>query len=281
MITTALKLLDLRANVIAARELSALFWRQKELVWEMTRRDILDRYAGQVLGGIWVLANPLLIMAVYVFALAVLFRGRLSERGDVWEYVVYVLSAMAPWIAMAEVLGRAPTAIVVNANLVKQIVFPSQILPIRVAFGALPTLLISLVVVLLVSAITRHGHPMGWLLLPIPILCQLAMSTGFAFLLASLGVFVRDMKDVVGFLLSIGFFLHPIVYAPGVAPRALEAVFGLSPISYLLWCYRDAVFNGGVTNPWIWLTAILLSVGILALGYRIYRVLQPTFGNAL
>lgn len=269
------------ANADALWEVSARFWRQKELIWEMTRRDILDRYAGQALGRFWVFANPLLTMAVYVFAFTVLFKGRVAADGDVSAYVVYVLSALAPWIAMSEVLSRAPTAVVANANLVKQIVFPSQVLPLRIALSALPTLAISLAVVAMVSAMSGHAHPFTWLLLPVPVLCQLVMSAGFAFLLASLGVFVRDMKDVVSILLAIGFFLHPIVYAPHVAPKALEVLFRMSPISYLLWCYRDVMFYGYVTDPWIWIGAILFSVAILAVGYRTYRLLHPSFGNML
>jgi lipopolysaccharide transport system permease protein len=281
MFSAALKILHPRANTLAFSELSALSWRHKELVWEMTRRDILERYAGQVLGGVWAVANPLLIMAVYVFAFTVLFQGRLTAQGDVVEFTAYVLAGLAPWIALAEVLGRASTAVSGNASLVKQIVFPSQILPMKVALGALPTLFLGLLVTLLVAAVAGHAHVLGWVLLPIPIFCQLLMSTGFAFLLSAIGVFIRDIKDVVGVLLSIGFFLHPIVYAPGVAPRALEKLFYFSPFSYLLWCYRDAAFHGGITQPWIWLTMVLLSVGIFALGYRVYRMLQPSFGNAL
>src|SRR5919205_2437300 len=214
MLSAALKILHPRANGAAFGELSALFWRHRELVREMTRRDILDRYAGQVLGGVWAVANPLLVMGVYVFAFTVLFQGRLSAGGSGLEYTAHVLAALAPWVALTEVLGRAPAAVLGNANLVKQIVFPSQVLPIKVALGALPTLGIGLSVTLLVASLSGHAHPLGWLLLPIPIAAQLLMSTGLAFLLAALGVFVRDIKDVVGVLLSIGLFLHPVLYAP-------------------------------------------------------------------
>ena len=110
---------------------------------------------------------------------------------------------------------------------------------------------------------------------------QLLMSTGLAFLLAALGVFVRDIKDVVGVLLTIGLFLHPIVYAPDAVPGALALFFHASPFSYLLWCYRDAIFHGGVTAPWTWLAMLLVSAAVFALGYRVYRMLQPSFGNAL
>ena len=281
MLPIALKILHPRANTSAINEVTRLSWRHKDLVWEMTRRDVLERYAGQVLGGIWALLTPLLVMFVYVFAFSVLFRGRLNGEEGTLNYTAFILAGLAPWIAMSEVLARAATAVTANANLVKQIVFPSQILPIKVALGAIPTLLVGLAVAIITSVVSGHAYSLSLLLLPIPIVCQVLMSTGFAFLLASVGVFVRDIKDVVAILLTMGFFLHPTIYAPGVAPRALEFLFYLSPISYLIWCYRDISFYGSVTNPWIWLIMILLSGAIFALGYRVFRMLQPSFGNAL
>lgn len=254
---------------------------RKELALALARRDILDRYAGQFLGGLWAIANPLLLMAVYVFAFTVLFQGRLSSEGSTLEYTAYVLAGLVPWVAMTEVIGRAPAAVTSNANLVRQIVFPNELLPLKIAFGALPTLVLGLAVALFVCALSGHASVLGWALLPIPVLCHVLMSTGFAYLLAAFGVFVRDIKDVVAVMLSIGLFLHPIIYAPGVGPKALQLLFYFSPISYVLWIFRDAAFYGGVTDPWVWIAAVLLSVGIFATGFRVYTILQPSFGNAL
>jgi lipopolysaccharide transport system permease protein len=160
-------------------------------------------------------------------------------------------------------------------------VFPNELLPLKIAFGALPTLLLGLLVTLIICALTGHASTAGWTLLPIPIICYFLMSTGFAYILAAFGVFVRDIKDVVGVWLSIGLFIHPIIYAPGMAPKALQVLFYFSPISYVLWVFRDAAFYGGVTDPWVWIGAVVLSLGIFATGFRVYTILQPSFGNAL
>jgi lipopolysaccharide transport system permease protein len=280
-VNPALKVLAPRPNLAAIREFSCLMVERWNLVYEMTCRDVLDRYAGQALGAAWVIAAPLLQMCVYVFAFSVLFSSRLSTDGSKAEYVSFILSAMAPWIAITEVLGRAPTVVTANTGLVKQVVFPSEVLPLKVTLGALPTLGIGLAVVLITAVIGGAAHPLGWLLLPVPILCLVLMSAGFCYFLAALGVFLKDTKDIVGVLLSIGFFLHPIIYSPGVAPRGLRMLFYFSPISYVLWGFRDALFYGGIVEPWIWSAMILLSCTIFLLGYRTFRMLRPVFGNAL
>jgi lipopolysaccharide transport system permease protein len=278
---SALRLIHPKANVDALIHFVLMLRQRKELVLALARRDILDRYAGQVLGGLWAIANPLLLMAVYVFAFTVLFKGRVGAEGSALEYTAYILVSLVPWVAMSEVIGRAPEAVTSNANLVRQIVFPNELLPLKITFGALPTLVLGLAVALVVCGVTGHASLKGWALLPIPIICYLLMATGFAYLLAAFGVFVRDIKEIVGVTLSMGLFLHPILYPPGLAPQALQLLFYFSPISYLLWIFRDAAFYGGVTDPWVWIVAVLLSLAIFAIGFRVYTILQPSFGNAL
>jgi lipopolysaccharide transport system permease protein len=277
---SALRLIHPKANADALVHFFLMLRQRKDLVLALARRDILDRYAGQVFGGIWAVANPLILMSVYVFAFTVLFKGRVGAEGSALEYTAYILVGLVPWVAMTEVIGRAPEAVTSNANLVRQIVFPNELLPLKIAFGALPTLVLGLAVSLVVCGLTGHAS-LGWALLPIPIICYFLMSTGFAYLLAAFGVFVRDMKEIVAVMLSMGLFLHPILYPPGVAPKALQLLFYFSPISYVLWIFRDAAFYGGVTEPWVWIAAVLLSLGIFALGFRVYTILQPSFGNAL
>ena len=281
MLKTALKIIAPVPNIAAFNHFVITLRRHHELIWEMTRREIMDRYTGQLLGSMWAIGIPLLTMGVYVAALLILFQSRLPGQDSSFGYAVYVLAGLAPWLAVQEALGRGATAISGNANLVKQIVFPNQVLPLRVALGVLPTLIIGLVVVGGLAAIGRLGSWSSIPLLVVAIACHLMMTAGLVYSLAALGVFVRDIRDIVTVLLTIGMFLQPIFYGPGVAPRALEAVFYSSPISYLIWCYRDALVYGEVTQPIAWLIAPLLSLVLFLFGYRLYRMLQPAFGNVL
>src|SRR5689334_7475766 len=119
MIGTAIKLLDPVTNVAAVGHFTILVGRRSELVIEMVRREIVDRYTGQMLGSLWAIGLPLLLMGVYVFAFLVLFRGRMADNGSALDYAIYMLAGLGPWIAVQEALGRAPTAVSGNANLVK------------------------------------------------------------------------------------------------------------------------------------------------------------------
>lgn len=255
--------------------------RRGELIWEMTRREILDRYTGQVLGSLWAIGLPLLMMGVYVFAFLVLFHGRIPGSTSSVGYATFMLSGLAPWVAMQDAVGRAPTAVSANAGLVKQIVFPNEVLPLRVTLGVLPTLFVGLIVVGVLMPIAGFGSIWTVPLLTLTVLCQVVMTSGFVYLLSAIGVFVRDVREFVSVLLSIGMFLQPIFYPPGVAPWVLRVIFHCSPVSYLIWCYRDALIYGYITRPAVWGVLPVISLVVFVLGYRLYRHLQPSFGNAL
>jgi lipopolysaccharide transport system permease protein len=165
--------IDFRGNFSAVLEAAQLLWRRRELLLAMTRRDVVDRYAGQILGATWALVVPLLTMATYVFAFGVVFRSRLSPQDDGTGYVAFALAGLVPWMGLQEGLSRSTTAIVGNRSLVKQIVFPSEILPMKIALGTLPGLLIGLAVNVLVSAAAGRLTPLGLMvLLPIVLLQQ-------------------------------------------------------------------------------------------------------------
>lgn len=281
MLTIAIRLLDPSPNRAALRHFIEVLRQRGELVLEMTRREIADRYTGQALGSLWAIGLPLLLMGVYVFAFLVLFHGRVPGSSGSVGYAAYMLAGLAPWLAVQEAIGRAPTAVTGNAGLVKQIVFPNEILPLRVALGVLPTLLVGLIVT---GVLLPFAHDGGWLSIPLLVFvvaCHVVMMAGFVYILSAVGVFVRDVREFVSVILSIGMFLQPIFYLPGSAPRPLEILFHLSPVSYLIWCYRDALLRGAITRPADWAVLPVISIVIFVLGYRLYRHLQPAFGNAL
>jgi homopolymeric O-antigen transport system permease protein len=276
------RLIDVRSNWDATLGAARLLWRRRELLFEMTRRDVVDRYAGQVLGSAWAIIAPLLTMATYMLAFGVIFRSRIGPGDNGAGYVAFALAGLVPWMGLQDCLSRATTAIVGNGNLVKQIVFPSEVLPLKVALGTLPALTIGLVATIGVSTIAGRLDPLGLLvLLPIALVCYILFLAGLSYVLAAIGVFVRDVKDLIAFLLTIGLFLNPILYTPAGTPSWLRPLFLASPFSYMIWCFRDALIGRDPAHAWSWLVFPILSISAFVLGWRTFRMLKPTFGNAL
>ena len=276
------RIADFRANFGAATHAAQLLWRRRELLLEMTRRDVVDRYAGQVLGSSWAIIAPLLTMATYVFAFGVIFRSRIGVDDNGTGYVAFALAGLVPWMGLQEGLSRSTAAIIGNGNLVKQIVFPSEVLPLKVALGTLPAMMIGLLATIGASAVAGRLDPLGLLvLLPAALACYILLLAGLSYLLAAVGVFVRDVKDFIAFLLTIGLFLHPILYTPGSTPAWLGPIFVLSPFSHMIWCFRDALIGRDPQHVWSWVVFPIVSILAFLLGWRTFRMLKPTFGNAL
>lgn len=276
------RVLDPRPILGALVEATSSIKRHRMLILEMTRRELLDRYAGNVLSGFWTVATPLLLLGTNVFAFMYIMRARLNVSDTGLEYTIFVLSGMIAWFGISDVLGRGSTAIVGNASLVKQIVFPTEVLPLKVALASLSGLGVGILIVLVLMLLNGHYTIFGiFVLLPLACVFYVLLVSGCAYALSSLGVFFRDIKDVTGVLLSVGMFLHPIFYPPSSVPHWLENAFAFSPFSHLIWCFRDALFYGEITRPWSWLIAPGCGILSFALGWRIFRTLRPTFGNAL
>lgn len=256
--------------------------RHRGLVAAMTSRELTDRYAGQVLGAAWAIISPMLTMLIYVWVFTYVFQGRLGAIDDTNAFTAYALAGLSPWIALGEALSRSVGVVTNNSNLVKQIVFPVEVLPLKIVLASFPTLMIGLV--LSIGAAQMSGLldvRRLLILLPYALVCYLFFVGGLCFALAAFGVFLRDLKDIIAFILGVGLFLNPIIYPPGGAPPWLAVSFDYNPVANMVMLFHHAIV-GSVDPPnHSMIIMPIVSVILFALGWRAFRVLKPTFGNAL
>lgn len=259
-----------------------LLARNRDLMLEMTRREISDQYAGQMLGTLWAVGHPLFLMALYVFVFAVVFDVRLPDTLELpLDYTVYILSGLIPWLGFQQGMARACTAFTSQANLVKQIVFPIEILPVRTVLASVITQLVATAALIVYVAGTARFLPATYLLLPVLLIVQILAMCGISFVFATVGVFLRDLKDLVQMFLAAGIYLMPVVYLPDWVPPLLRPLLYVNPFSYMVWCYQDALYFGRIAHPWAWGAFLAGSVFVFVAGYRLFRRLRPYFGNLL
>jgi len=275
-----LRLLDFRANAHAFQLLWRSVMQYRELLWEMTRRDLLERQAGLAFGAFWVIGQPLLMMLVYVFVFSVIFKVRLNVGHSGPSYTAFLLAGLVPWLAFQEALGRASTCITENRSLVKQIVFPVEILPLKLVLSTLVVLGVGLTFPLALTLFDGTAKPLFWLLLPIPIISHLLLTGGLVYIIAAAGVFLRDIRNIIQLFLMIGLFVHPILYVPGMVPKWTAIAFQALPFSHVIWIYRDVVM-GRIEHPASWLIAPALGIACVMIGYRTFQFGRHMFGDAL
>ncbi len=275
-------IVDVKISYHAFREIVLLLTRHRQLTAAMARREIADRYAGQALGMIWAIIHPLVIMAVYVFIFAYVIKIKVGGNAELpLDYTAYLLSGLIPWMCFQESMSKASVVIVNNANLVKQVVFPIEVLPVKVVISSLVTMVLALCFLMLYVLITNYALFWTYLLLPVLLVVHVIALIGINYLLSAIGAYFRDLKELVHIFNTVGLYLIPIFYLPDHVPQIFRPLLYGNPFSYFIWCYQDLLYFGRFAHPWSWGICVFMALIFFVGGYRTFRKLKVMFGNVL
>jgi lipopolysaccharide transport system permease protein len=256
-------------------------WRHRSLVRSMVWRDILGRYRGSMGGLFWTLLNPLLLMLTYYFVFGVVLRTRFAGDPSRSGFVLYFLAGMLPWLPFSEAAGRAPSVLLEYRNFVKRLVFPLETLPVTLTAAGLVTELVALAILAALAAMLRGAVPASLLWLPVLLAPQILFTLGVCWFLAASGVYLRDLSQVNGFLLTLWFFLTPICYPEQSLPPAAMAVLSKNPLFVLVRGYRAILLEGHAPEfapLWkLWIVSALVFVA----GYAWFYRLRRTFADVI
>lgn len=264
------------------RALATSLAKNRRITWELAKREHADRYAGQALGVVWAVIHPLFLIWLYVFVFKFVFKQNFGGTDELpFDYTVYLLSGLVCWLSTQDALIRSCSAIVSKSDIVRQVVFPLEILPVKVVLSSLFTLAVSVAVIVGYVAVTFGRIPIIYLLIPVLVAIQALFLTGVGFVLAVIGVFMRDIKDFVQVFATAGIYLMPVVYLPNMVPSLFKPLLYLNPFSYLVWCFQDVLFFGRIEHPIAWIVCLVASVVTLIGGYRLFDRLRPAFGRVI
>jgi lipopolysaccharide transport system permease protein len=265
--------------------LAATVLKHRALLLELSARELKDRYINHALGGVWTVLNPLLTCALYLYLFTEVFPVRLGQNYEGIGALIWLLSGLTMWLMVTDVWGRSLGAITGAPSLVRQVVFPVEILPAQVVVTALPTYAVGLIVVLGLVAWDRPEVFLGaaWML-PLALVLLLVTMLGFANLLAAMAPFTRDLREIIAFLGGAGLFLAPILYFPATLDQLagpVKAVLDVNPFTHLLACLRDAVFYGSMTAPVSWAIATVFALAIATIGSLMFQRVKSHFAEAV
>ncbi len=217
----------------------------RHLIVQLIKREVLVRYRGSALGLLWSFMHPLLMLLVYMFVFGIVFRIRWGgEQVDDVNFGVVLFSGLIVHALFAECLVRAPGLVVSNPHFVKKVVFPLEILPLVSLGTALFHMSVGLIILLIFNT-AAHGV-LHWTLLFIPVVIAplAAMVLGVSWFLASLGVFIRDINQIVGILATVLLFLCPVFYPLSAVPEAMRPFLYLNPLTVIVEEMRRVVIFG-------------------------------------
>lgn len=260
----------------------ASLWRNRELIVALTVREVVGRYRGSFIGLLWSFINPLFMLAVYTFVFGVIFKSRWSVATDSkTEFALVLFVGLLVYNLFGECVNRAPGLILANVNYVKKVVFPLEILPWVTLCTALFHMLVSLLVWLVFYAFF-FGVPHGTvLLLPVMLLPFVLLIMGATWWLSSLGVYLRDVSQVITVITMALMFLAPIFYPQASIPVNYQHLLSLNPVTTPINEARDLLFWGKLPDITTYGLYFFCSAGIAWLGFAWFQKTRKGFADVI
>jgi lipopolysaccharide transport system permease protein len=255
--------------------------RRFDLIISLTRRELAARYKGSVLGIIWAVLTPVVMIAIFTLIFAGIFKARFGASSSQWDYALYLFCGLLPWNAFQESLQLSSNTIVSHANLVKRVVFPLETLPVSQSLAVVANQMFGTTALLVAVLLIRHELHATTFFLPLLVIPQLIATLGFAWLLASLGVFVRDIVQGISLVLMAWMYLTPIIYPESLVPERYRMVVNLNPFTPLVRNYRRIILEGTLPD-WSGLTYFTaFAIGSFLFGYWWFARTRKNFADVI
>lgn len=246
-------------------------YRNRQLIWALALKELKLRYKRSLLGFLWALLNPMLLMLV----LAVVFSTVMPI--NLPHYAIFLLSVLLPWTFFSQSLSYAVDSIVGNADLIKKVSVPKLVFPVAAVVSNIINLLLSLIPLAILVPLLGHPFYWTWIFLPIPMLALIIFTMGATFFFATANVFYRDVAHIVQIVLSAWFYVTPIIYSVDMLPHKYQWVFKLNPIIYVINGFRLAVYYGMLPKAQSVLASFACAFIALFIGFALFRKYQDNF----
>lgn len=268
---------------VTPRAMSAHIWRYRDLILRMVKRDVVGRYKGSLLGLAWSFFNPVIMLVVYTFVFTVVFNARwgIENGAGKGHFALQLFAGLIVHGLVAEVLTRSPSLILANTNYVKKVVFPLAILPLIPLGSALFHAAISLIVLLLAQLVIVGHIPLTIWMIPLVLLPLVVLAMGVGWILASLGVFLRDIGQTTALLSTILLFLSPVFYPLSALPENFQPFILANPLTFIIEQARLVLIESTAPD-WVGLMKYLLVALLVAwVGFLWFQKTRKGFADVL
>ncbi len=257
-------------------------YRQRSLLWQLVKREVQQRFLGSWLGLSWALITPIAMLSVYTFVFRSVLKAKWPGASDSnVEFALQIFSGLLIYGLFSEIVGRAANLIVEQPNLVKKVIFPLEILPWVTTLSALFFSSVSFIVLLAGLLLMRDGLTIHVLSVPLIVAVFIPMLLGLGWLLASLGVYLRDINHIVSLLLAPMLFLSPIFYPISALPEFAQTIMQLNPLTAIIEAFRGATLGAQWPDFMVLTKYFIVSISVAFLGATCFKKTRTGFADVL
>lgn len=252
------------------------------MLWRTTWNEIRTRYAGSVLGLAWLIFFPILFLGcycVYIFAMVDIKMG-ITAWHDAIERVLLIFCGLIPFFGFGDALSGGTISVTSNANLIKNTLFPIDLIPVKAVLVAQTTEVVGLGILMI--ALASQGRLTLWsLLLPLVWICQIMLSTGIIWILSSLNVYFRDLQNMISVIVLLLMLMSPIAYKSADIPHSIMPFMYVNPLYYLIVTYQQCLLFGARPDPFVTSVLVGMSLTFFFLGYWFFSRMKLVFSDNL
>lgn len=268
------------ADAMALDGLAGLY-QNRNLLALMVKRDCLGKYKGSLLGLLWPLINPLGHLILYTFLFCIVLKVRLGSDSSTGNFALYLMAGLLPWGAFAEAIARSGSIILEHPNLVKRVVFPLQILPLISVLSALVTEAFAFTILLAGVLLAKHSLPATLLYIPVIALSQILLTAGLTWFIASLSVYIRDIRHIMALGLSAWMYATPIVYPASALPKQADLLLWINPMAGIVLDYRRVTLDGLAPDWAHYAVYTTMALVVFGLGLKFFEATKKSFADVM
>jgi len=257
-------------------------WLNRSLLWTLVLREIQFRYKGSILGLMWALITPLVMLVVYTFVFSVVFKMRWgTSDGSRAEFALLLYIGLMLFTIFSDCLSRAPALIISNSNYIKKVVFPIEILPLVTIGSSLFHFMVSFVIFLVAAIFFGGTIGLTILLVPFLLIPFLLFICGIGWLLAALGVYFRDLQQITGSVVQVLMFMTPIFYPASALPDQFQVILMANPLSLPIEILRDLLYWHRLPNIVAWFVLFAQSILVMYIGFFFFQKVRKGFADVV
>lgn len=251
------------------------------LLRALTQREVEVRYRGTVLGLMWAVVYPLTMLAVYTFLFGVIFKARWPGTADLPDFVLMLYCGLVTYSIVSETLTRAPVAVLSQPNYVKKVVFPLELLPLSHLGAALVNAAIGFGLLVVFVLVQKHSLSPSGLTVPLVVAPLALLVAGLAWFLSAIGVFFRDIGQVINVVMTMLLSLSPVFYPVSAAPEFVQRLIYLNPLTYPIEEVRRVLVLGYWPQWDMWALYTVIAALIAASGLWVFQNTRAAFADVV
>lgn len=248
----------------------------RQMIVSLVRKDLRGRYQASALGFLWTFINPLLQLIVYTIVFSIIMRAGIED------FYMFLFVALVPWIFFSSALTTGATSVTINHDMVKKIYFPRMVLPLAYVSSCFVNMLLSFVIIFAAIIVTGFGiNFQALLFLPLIMAIEYLLALGIALITSSCTVYLRDLEHILSILSMVWMYMTPIVYPADMIPEKYRFVFNLNPMAPVISAYRDILYYKRMPEFQTLISAVLMGIIVLFIGFAVFQRLQRDFVEEL